>query len=63
MKDDWHVTDVKDSSTMKPAQIFVQVTIKTTSFCFTRENSMQGDVNGTACEVVNQVWPWPILIQ
>ena len=24
MKDDWHVTDVKDSSTMKPAQIFVQ---------------------------------------
>ena len=26
MKDDWHVTDVKDSSTMKPAQIFVQVT-------------------------------------
>ncbi len=27
MKDDWHVTDVKDSSTMKPAQIFVQVSI------------------------------------
>ena len=24
INDDWHVTDVKDSKTMKPAQIFVQ---------------------------------------
>ena len=24
VNDDWHVTDVKDSKTMKPAQIFVQ---------------------------------------
>ena len=24
INDDWHVTDVKDSSTMQPAQIFVQ---------------------------------------